>query len=283
MRFQVANKEVISSMGVAHVSIQMYGYTFNLPIFVCDLGEIDCIFVLDAGKEAGFTTCAYTDRIWFNGNQHDEPKQLSWSNSNAICHLQAVQSSMSKTWNGSQVHYMTHSSLWADLGTIMMNGIVDLRSGSAELDFVNSTSNPVVIKPCQTVATAIEVDSVKMLPDSEPDDDKSIPSAESVFSCVKRKDEFLYPCIMSDKAVDGEEKEFDLDMDIIEPPLARPQEIQREKGTMLKCVHDLYIRASKNLSPQERAKNCWLNTMRPLFTILRNTSLERAQLNMKFQ
>ncbi len=57
----------------------------------------------------------------------------------------------------------------------MMDGIVDLRSGSAKLDFVNSTSNPDVIKPGQIVATAIEVDSVKMLG-----------SAESVFSCVKR-------------------------------------------------------------------------------------------------
>ncbi len=44
MRFQVANAEVISFIGVAHVTIQMYGYMFNLPIFVCDLGEIDCIF-----------------------------------------------------------------------------------------------------------------------------------------------------------------------------------------------------------------------------------------------
>ncbi len=58
MKFQVANGEVISSMGVAHVYIQMYGYMFKLPIFVCDLGEIDCIFGLDAGKEAGFITCA---------------------------------------------------------------------------------------------------------------------------------------------------------------------------------------------------------------------------------
>ncbi len=56
MRFQVANGEVLSSTGVAHVTIQMYGYKFNLPIFVCDLGEIDCIFGLDAGKEAGFIT-----------------------------------------------------------------------------------------------------------------------------------------------------------------------------------------------------------------------------------
>ncbi len=138
-------------------------------------------------------TCARTGRIWFNANEHDEPKQLSRSNCNAICHLRAVQKielkpfnattievayakrAMSKRWNGSQVHCTTHSSLWADLGTIMMDGIVDLRSGSAELDFVNLTSNPVVIKPGQIVATAIKVDSVEMLPDIEPDNDKSIP------------------------------------------------------------------------------------------------------------
>ncbi len=136
----------------------------------------------------------------------------------------------------------------------MIDGIVDLRSGSAELDFVNSTSNLVVIKPGQIVATAIEVDSVEMMPDSEPDDDKSIPLAESVFSCEKRKDKFMYPCIVSDEVMDAEEKEFDLDMDIIEPPLARPQEILREKWTMLKCVHDLYVRANKNLSVEESAK-----------------------------
>ncbi len=58
MRFQVANGEVIYCMGVAHVTMQMYGYTFNLPIFVCNLGEINCIFGLDARKEAGFITCA---------------------------------------------------------------------------------------------------------------------------------------------------------------------------------------------------------------------------------
>ncbi len=134
-----------------------------------------------------------------------------------------------------------------------MDGIVDLSSGSAELHFVNSTSKLVVIKPRQIMATAIQVDSVETLPDSEPDDDKSIPSAESVFSCVERKDNFLYPCIMSDEAKDAEEKKFDLDMDIFEPPLARPQEILREKGTMLKCVYDRYVRASKNLSPEESA------------------------------
>ncbi len=60
-----------------------------------------------------------------------------------------------------------------------------MSSGSAELDFVNSTSNMIFIKPGQIVATTIQVDSVEMLPDCEPDDDKSIPSSESVFSCVK--------------------------------------------------------------------------------------------------
>ncbi len=91
---------------------------------------------------------------------------------------------MSKKWDGSQVFCMTHSSLWADLGVIMMDGIADLSSGSAGLEFVNSTSNPVIIKPGQIVATAIQVDSVEVLPHSEPDDDKSIPSPEPVFSCV---------------------------------------------------------------------------------------------------
>ncbi len=43
-------------MGVAHLTICMYGYTFNLPIFVCDMGDIDCIFWLDAGIVAGFIT-----------------------------------------------------------------------------------------------------------------------------------------------------------------------------------------------------------------------------------
>ncbi len=38
-------------------------------------------------------------------------------------------------------------------------------------------------------------------------------------------------------------------MDIIESPVARPQEVHREK-----CVHDLYVRASKNLSIKESAK-----------------------------
>ncbi len=165
-------------MGVAHVTICMYGYTFNLPIFVCDMGFIDCIFRLDAGTVAGFIICQRTGRLWFNANQRDEPKQLSRSDSNAICHIRAVQRvelkpfktcpievayakrAMSNTWNGSQVLCMTHSSLWADLGLIMMDGVADLSSGSAGLKFVNSTSHPVVIKPGQIVATAIQVDSV---------------------------------------------------------------------------------------------------------------------------
>ncbi len=117
----------------------------------------------------------------------------------------------------------------------MMDGIADLSSGSAELDFVNSTSNLVVIKPGQIVATAIQIDSVEMLPDTEPDDDKSIPSNESIFSCIEKPDNLLYPCIISDEAMDAEEEEFDLDMDIVEAPLPRPQVILREKGTMLKC------------------------------------------------
>ncbi len=50
LKFKVANEEVLNAILVAHASIQMYGYTFKLPIFVCDLGDIDCLFVLDAGK-----------------------------------------------------------------------------------------------------------------------------------------------------------------------------------------------------------------------------------------
>ncbi len=118
-KFQVANGEVLNAIGVAHESIQMYGYTFKLPIFVCDLEDIDCIFGLDAEKQAGFITCARTGRIWFNANEHGEPEQLSRSSSNAICHLRAVRSielkpfkattievayakrAMSKRWEGS--------------------------------------------------------------------------------------------------------------------------------------------------------------------------------------
>ncbi len=41
MKFQIANGEVINAMGVAHISVQMYGYMFKLPIFICDLGVLD--------------------------------------------------------------------------------------------------------------------------------------------------------------------------------------------------------------------------------------------------
>ncbi len=111
--------------------------------------------------------------------------QLARSDINAICHLIAVQRielkpfkattievayakrAMSNRLDGSQVHCTAHSSLWADLGAIMMDGVADLSSGSAELDFVNSTSHPVVIKPGQIVTIAMQVDSVEMLLDRE--------------------------------------------------------------------------------------------------------------------
>ncbi len=120
MKFQVAKEEILSAMGVANISMQMYGYTF-LPIFVCDLGDIDCIFGVDAGKVGSFITCAQTGRIWFNANEHGELEQLSKSSCNAVCHLRAVQRfelklikaatievafakrAMSKNWKGLQV------------------------------------------------------------------------------------------------------------------------------------------------------------------------------------
>ncbi len=45
----------------------------------------------------------------------------------------------------------------------MMDGVADLSSGSTGLEFINSTSHPVVIMPGQIVVTAIQVDSVEML------------------------------------------------------------------------------------------------------------------------
>ncbi len=149
---------------------------------------------------------------------------------------------------------MTHSSLWADLGTIMMHGVANLHSGSIELDFIKTMPNPVVIKPGQIIATAVQIDSVEMVPDIDADDNKSIPLTESVFTCVERKDNFLYPCIVSDGEIDAEEEEFDLNMEIVEAPLAIPKSIPREIGIIINCVHHLLIRASKNLSPEESAK-----------------------------
>ncbi len=93
------------------------------------MGDIDCIFGLDAGRVAGFITCHRMGRLWFNANQSEEPKHLSRSNIDAVCHLRAVQRvelkpfkactievayakrAMSKKWNGSQVLRTTHSSL----------------------------------------------------------------------------------------------------------------------------------------------------------------------------
>ncbi len=42
----------------------------------------------------------------------------------------------------------------------------------------------------------------------------------------------------------AEEEEFDIDMEIVETPCARPKAIPSEQGTMIDCVHDLLIRAS---------------------------------------
>ncbi len=61
-----------------------------------------------------------------------------------------------------------------------------------------------------------------MLPDIEPDGDKSIPSAESVFSYVRKMDDFMYPCIVSEEMMDADEDQFELDMDIVDTLLSRP-------------------------------------------------------------
>ncbi len=121
----------------------------------------------------------------------------------------------------------------------MMDGVADLSSGSAELDFINGTSNPVIIKPDQIIAMAVQIDSIEMLPDIEPDHDKSIPSAESVFTCVENRDNFLYPCIVSDEAMDAEVEEFDLNMEIDEASLSRLKAIPREKGILIDSGNDL--------------------------------------------
>ncbi len=43
-------------------------------------------------------------------------------------------------------------------------------------------------------------------------------------------------------------------MEIVEAPLSRPKATPKEKGTMIDCVHDALVRASKILSPKESAK-----------------------------
>ncbi len=90
MKFQVANGEIINAMSVTHISVQMCRYMFKLPIFACDLEDLDCIFGMDAGKITGFITCAHTGRIWFNAHEMGEPEQLSRNISNAICHLRTI-------------------------------------------------------------------------------------------------------------------------------------------------------------------------------------------------
>ncbi len=161
---------------------------------------------------------------------------------------------MFKHWKWSQVHCTTHASLWTDLGMNVMDGVADISSSFAELYFIIDILDPVFIKLGQIVATAIQIDSIEMLPDIEQDNDKSIPSAESVFACVKKMGNFMYPCIISDKMIDADEEDFDLDMDIVEAPLSRPRAISREKGILIDSVQDLFIKASKHLSPEESAK-----------------------------
>ncbi len=90
-------------------------------------------------------------------------------------------------------------------------------------DFIIATSNPVIIKPGQIIATAVQIDSVEMLPDMTPDDDKSIQLTESVFTCVEKRDNF------SDQVMEAEEEGFDLDMEIVEATLSSPKAIPNEK------------------------------------------------------
>ncbi len=267
MKFQVANEEVINAMGVAHTSVQMYKCMFKLPIVVCDLGDLDHIFGMDAEKIAGFITYSCTGRIWFNANEMGESEQLSRVGAMqsaiseqlimykrielklfkaATIEVAYAKRAMSKHWEGSWVHCTTHSSLWANLGTIMMDGVADLSSSSAVLDFVNATPIPVVIKPNQNIATAVQIDFMETLPDIEPDDNKSIPAAESVFSCVMERDNFMYPCMISDEMMDADEDQFELDIDIVEAQLSRPRTIPRGKGTLIDCVQNLFTR---NISP----------------------------------
>ncbi len=58
--------------------------------------------------------------------------------------------------------------------------------------------------------------------------------------CFKNMENFLYHCIVSDEARDDEEKEFDLNMDIIEPPLAWPRATPREKIEVDQLSHRLW-------------------------------------------
>ncbi len=41
MKFELATGEVKDSIGITHISVQMYGHIFKLSIFVCDLGGLE--------------------------------------------------------------------------------------------------------------------------------------------------------------------------------------------------------------------------------------------------
>ncbi len=95
--------------------------------------------------------------------RQEHQNKLSRISCNAIYHLRAVKiielklfkatnikvayakRAMSKYWRESQIHYATLSSLWADLGLIMMDVVTDLSSDySAELGFINAIPSPVI-------------------------------------------------------------------------------------------------------------------------------------------
>ncbi len=119
----------------------MYGYMFKLPFFICNLGDLNCIFGMNARKIGDFHTCSWRGKNWFHA-------KLSRCSCNAIFYLRAVKrielkllkdvtnevvyvkQAMSKHCKTSWVHCTTHSSLLAVLGMIMMDSIADLSSAS---------------------------------------------------------------------------------------------------------------------------------------------------------
>ncbi len=66
MTFQVANREVLTSKCMGTHSNYISSFV------TWDLGDIYCIFGLDAEKIARFITFAWAGRNWFNENEHDE-------------------------------------------------------------------------------------------------------------------------------------------------------------------------------------------------------------------
>ncbi len=63
---------------------------FKIPIFVCDFGDIDCIFGLDAGKVA--VSSHEHEQAEFDSmhKEHGQPEQLYRISCNAVCHLRSV-------------------------------------------------------------------------------------------------------------------------------------------------------------------------------------------------